>query len=54
MGHGLGLDVTAIGVETDAHHAFAARVGFDLEQGWHVGRPAIALDDYEGARSRTA
>ena len=53
MGHGLGLEVVAHGVETDVQRAFAARVGFDLEQGWFVGRPVSAFD-YAGARSRTA
>ena len=53
MGHGLGLEVTAIGVETEVQAAFAERVGFDLVQGWYVGRPAMSLD-YDGARSRTA
>jgi EAL domain-containing protein (putative c-di-GMP-specific phosphodiesterase class I) len=53
MGHGLGLEVVAEGVETPAQRAFAARLGFDIVQGWLVGRPASALD-YEGARSRTA
>jgi EAL domain-containing protein (putative c-di-GMP-specific phosphodiesterase class I)/GGDEF domain-containing protein len=57
MGHGLGLEVVAEGVETDVQRAFAQRVGFDLVQGWIIGRPAVALDDYDdddGARSRTA
>jgi diguanylate cyclase (GGDEF)-like protein len=55
MGHGLGLEVVAEGVETDVQRAFARRVGFDLVQGWVVGRPAVARDDYDdGARSRTA
>ena len=53
MGHGLGLEVTAIGVETEAQRAFAERVGFDFVQGWYVGRPAMSLA-YDGARSRTA
>jgi diguanylate cyclase (GGDEF)-like protein len=53
MGHGLGLEVVAEGVETPVQLAFATRVGFDAVQGWLVGRPATSLD-YEGARSRTA
>jgi len=53
MGHGLGIDVVAAGGETEVQRAVAARLGFDLVQGWHVGRPATALD-YAGARSRTA
>jgi EAL domain-containing protein (putative c-di-GMP-specific phosphodiesterase class I) len=53
MGHGLGVDVIAEGVETDAQLAFARRLGFDLAQGWLLGRPGSVLD-YAGARSRTA
>jgi EAL domain-containing protein (putative c-di-GMP-specific phosphodiesterase class I) len=53
MGHGLGLEVVAEGVQTEAHRAFAERVGFDLVQGWFVGRPMSEFD-YVGERSRTA
>jgi diguanylate cyclase (GGDEF)-like protein len=53
MGHGLGVEVVAEGVETEAQRAFAERLGFDLAQGWLLGRPGSALD-YAGARSRTA
>jgi diguanylate cyclase (GGDEF)-like protein len=53
MGHGLGVEVIAEGVETDAQLAFARRLGFDLAQGWLLGRPGSAFD-YAGARSRTA
>ncbi|HYD10581.1 MAG TPA: EAL domain-containing protein [Acidimicrobiales bacterium] len=52
MGHGLALEVVAEGVETEAQRAFAERLGVDLVQGWHVGRPSA--QGYEGARSRTA
>jgi diguanylate cyclase (GGDEF)-like protein len=53
MGHGLGVEVVAEGIETDAQRAFAMRVGFDLGQGWLLGRPAATID-YAGASSRTA
>jgi EAL domain-containing protein (putative c-di-GMP-specific phosphodiesterase class I) len=53
MGHGLGVEVVVEGVETDAQLAFARRLGFDLAQGWLLGRPGSAFD-YAGARSRTA
>jgi diguanylate cyclase (GGDEF)-like protein len=53
MGHGLGVEVVAEGVETEAQRAFARRLGFDLAQGWLLGRPGSAFD-YAGARSRTA
>jgi diguanylate cyclase (GGDEF)-like protein len=51
MSHGLGLEVVAEGIETEVHRAFAMRLGFDLGQGWLVGRPTVALDDFA---SRTA
>ncbi|MEA3019328.1 MAG: hypothetical protein QOI47_852, partial [Actinomycetota bacterium] len=53
MGHGLGLEVVAEGIETEAHRAFVERLGFDFAQGWFLGRPKAAID-YDGARSRTA
>ena len=53
MGHGLGLEVVAIGVRTEGQRGFAERVGFDLVQGSYLGRPSMSLD-YAGARSRTA
>ena len=53
MGHGLGLEVCAEGVETDEQRDFAARVGFDIAQGWLLGRPTSTVA-YAGARSRTA
>jgi predicted signal transduction protein with EAL and GGDEF domain len=53
MGHGLGLEVVAEGIETDVQRAFVKRLGFDFAQGWFLGRPKAAID-YAGARSRTA
>ena len=52
MGQGLGLEVVAEGIETEAQHGLARRLGIDLVQGWLVGRPSAL--GYEGARSRTA
>jgi EAL domain-containing protein (putative c-di-GMP-specific phosphodiesterase class I) len=52
MGQGLGLEVVAEGIETEAQRGLARRLGIDLVQGWLVGRPSAL--GYEGARSRTA
>ncbi len=40
LGHTLGLTVVAEGVETAAAAARLRRLGCDLSQGWHHGRPA--------------
>ncbi len=40
LGHTLGLTVVAEGVETGAAAARLLRLGCDLAQGWHYGRPA--------------
>ncbi|TAL22828.1 MAG: GGDEF domain-containing protein [Frankiales bacterium] len=42
MGHGLGLEVVAEGVETAAQAAFLREVGIDLLQGYLLGRPQPA------------
>ncbi len=39
MGHGLGLTVTAEGVETEAERATIARLGCDVVQGYLTGKP---------------
>jgi len=39
LGHTLGLTVVAEGVETGAAAARLLRLGCDLAQGWHYGRP---------------
>ncbi|MFG6487811.1 putative bifunctional diguanylate cyclase/phosphodiesterase [Roseateles sp. BYS78W] len=39
LGHGLGLDVTAEGVETAAELALMTRLGCDLVQGYLIGKP---------------
>jgi diguanylate cyclase (GGDEF)-like protein len=39
LGHGLGLEVTAEGVETEAELAVLHRLGCDLVQGYWVGKP---------------
>jgi EAL domain-containing protein (putative c-di-GMP-specific phosphodiesterase class I) len=53
MGHGLGLEVCAEGVETQVQRDFVERIGADLAQGWLLGRPSVTMD-YVGASSRTA
>jgi EAL domain-containing protein (putative c-di-GMP-specific phosphodiesterase class I) len=42
LGHGLGLQVTAEGVERDEEWAELRRAGCDLGQGWLFGRPMPA------------
>jgi diguanylate cyclase (GGDEF)-like protein len=44
MGHGLGLEVVAEGVETAMQAAFLSSVGCDLLQGYLLGRPQRADD----------
>ena len=44
MGHGLGLEVVAEGVETAAQAAFLREVGIDLLQGYLLGKPQPADD----------
>ncbi len=40
LGHGLGVRVVAEGVETLQHAAMLRRLGCDVAQGWHFGKPA--------------
>jgi diguanylate cyclase (GGDEF)-like protein len=44
MAHALKLEVVAEGVETEAQHAFLARHGCDIGQGWLFGRPVAAAE----------
>ena len=46
MGRGLGLNVVAEGVETDAQWAFLMEHGCDGFQGFRFGRP-MALAEFE-------
>lgn len=49
LGHSLGLEIIAEGVETDVQLALAKSVGCDLLQGFYFGRPAfpgVNWDDY--------
>ena len=44
LGHALGLEVIAEGVETAAQLAFLREVGCDIAQGYYFGRPMSAGD----------
>jgi EAL domain-containing protein (putative c-di-GMP-specific phosphodiesterase class I) len=44
MGHGLGLEVIAEGVETEEQLAALRRLGCDSAQGYHLGRPTEARE----------
>jgi EAL domain-containing protein (putative c-di-GMP-specific phosphodiesterase class I) len=44
LGHSLGLQVIAEGVETAPQRTMLAELGCDAYQGYHFGRPAPAVD----------
>jgi len=44
MAHGLGLNVVAEGVETEAVFRALERLACDTAQGFHLGRPVPAKD----------
>jgi EAL domain-containing protein (putative c-di-GMP-specific phosphodiesterase class I) len=44
MGHALGVEVTAEGVEDPDTLATLAELGCDAAQGYHLGRPMAAAD----------
>ena len=48
MGHGLGLDVIAEGVETAAQQICLANMGCKAFQGYHLGKP-LPIADFEQA-----
>jgi EAL domain-containing protein (putative c-di-GMP-specific phosphodiesterase class I) len=50
LGHSLGLQVIAEGVETAQQRDILAHMGCDAYQGYYFGRPVPAadLDDFEG------
>ena len=44
FGHGCGAQVVAEGIETEQDAALLTRLGVDLGQGWHFGRPGPPED----------
>ncbi len=46
LAHGLGMECTAEGVETEAQHNLLRELGCDCFQGFHCGRP-MELDGFE-------
>ncbi|MDZ7925005.1 MAG: EAL domain-containing protein [Marinagarivorans sp.] len=46
MGHSLGLEIIAEGVETATELALASQVGCDLLQGYYFGKPAPVGDSW--------
>ncbi len=56
MAHALGHRVVAEGIETEAQHAFLARIGCDLVQGFLFARPmpAAEVDAWHRARGAAA
>ena len=54
MAHGLGLQVAAVGVETDEQLAFVTRLGCDLVQGNLIGKVSARSYEAAGASSPTA
>ncbi len=44
MGHALGLEVTAEGVETEAELSYLRKQRCDRAQGWYFGRPVPSAD----------
>jgi EAL domain-containing protein (putative c-di-GMP-specific phosphodiesterase class I) len=44
LGHQLGLEITAEGVETEPQSAYLRSAGCDRLQGYHLGRPMPAAE----------
>jgi EAL domain-containing protein (putative c-di-GMP-specific phosphodiesterase class I) len=44
MGHLLGLDVVAEGIETEEHLSIVADKGVNIAQGYFISRPLVAGD----------
>jgi EAL domain-containing protein (putative c-di-GMP-specific phosphodiesterase class I) len=53
MAHALKMEVVAEGVETQAQHAFLARHGCDIGQGYLFGRPVAAVEVERMLRPQT-
>jgi diguanylate cyclase (GGDEF)-like protein len=54
MAHGLGLQVAAVGVETDEQLEFVTRLGCDLAQGYLLGKVSARTYAADGANWPTA
>jgi EAL domain-containing protein (putative c-di-GMP-specific phosphodiesterase class I) len=50
LGHALGLEVIAEGVEDEASYRILADLGCDAAQGYHLGRPQPAAEIAAGGR----
>jgi diguanylate cyclase len=48
LGHSLGLSVVAEGVETEEEYNVVDEIGCDLMQGFYFGKPAVAIDIWNG------
>jgi diguanylate cyclase (GGDEF)-like protein len=54
LGHSLGLSVVAEGVETEGEYNVVKNIGCDLMQGFYFGKPAMAMDIWDGFVSRSS
>jgi diguanylate cyclase len=53
LGHSLGLSVVAEGIETEEEYNVVAGIGCDLMQGFYFGKPAMAIDIWNGFFSKS-
>jgi diguanylate cyclase (GGDEF)-like protein len=53
LGHSLELSVVAEGVETEEEYNTVKDIGCDLMQGFYFGKPAVAIDIWDGFVNRS-